>query len=95
MISDRLAAITKRFQDAKFDAFTTLTYWDKRMKLTSGNYSIYLRVNIYAGKERPNAEINVGGDDLTVMFAELDRQVTEYINADDLLAQTLGIEVAA
>jgi len=91
-ISDRLAACTQRLLDAKFDGFTTLTFWDKRMKLTSGNYSMFLRANIYG---KPNAEINVGGEDLAVMFAEFDRLIIRHIEAEHALAKTLGIEVAA
>jgi hypothetical protein len=95
-ISDKLAAITKRLTDAKLDGFTTLTFWDKRMKLRGGgNYSVYLRTNIYGGNGREAAELNVGGEDLTVMFEQLDAAVTKHLDSETLLAKTLGIEVAA
>jgi hypothetical protein len=94
-ISDKLAAITKRLTDAKLDGFTTLTFWDKRLRLRGGNYSMFLRTNIYAGPGREPAELNVGGEDLAVMFEQLDAAVMKYLNADTLLAKTLGIEVAA
>jgi hypothetical protein len=94
-ISDKLAAITKRLTDAKLDGFTTLTHWDKRLKLRGGNYAMFLRTNIYGGNGREAAELNVGGEDLAVMFEQLDAALTKYLDSDTLLAKTLGIEVAA
>ena len=94
-ILDRLEAITQRFADAGFDAFTTLTFWDKRMGLHGGKYRMFIRANISGRGRKSSHELNVGGDDLGAMFAEFDQLVTRFINEDDMLAKTLGIEVAA
>ena len=94
-ILDKLEAITQRFADAGFDAFTTLTFWDKRMGLHGGKHRMFIRANISGRRRKSSYGLNVGGDDLDVMFAEFDQLVTWFINEDDLLAKTLGIEVAA
>lgn len=96
-ILTRLAGITKRLEDAGISAYSTLTMWDAEMTTQNrGERSrMFIRVNIYGSKSRKAYEIYVGGWDIAAMFVECDKQITRYLEAEDLLAKTLGIEVAA
>lgn len=96
-ILTRLEAFTKRLADADVHAYSTFTMWDSEMTTQNrGERSrMFIRVNIYGGKSRKAYEINVGGWDIAAMFVECDKQITRYLEAQDLLAKTLGIEVAA
>ena len=93
----RLEAITKRLADLDVSAYSTFTLWDSEMTTQNkGERSrMFMRVNIYGGKSRAASEINVGGWDIAAMFVECDRQIARHLESEDMLAKTLGIEVAA
>lgn len=96
-ILTRLAGITKRLEDAGINAYSTLTMWDSEMTTNNrGERSrMFIRVNTYGNKTRQPHEFYIGGWDIAAMFVECDKQITRYLEAEDLLAKTLGIEVAA